>query len=68
MSIGAGGVAGIFPTEIIARHIIEGHHDWKYSIELTVGPADARWVLKAKGDVLKEVIADIAKQRELMCK
>ena len=63
-----GGVAGTFATEIIARHIIEGHHDWKYSIELTVGPADARWVLKAKGDDLEEVMKDIAKQRELMSK
>ena len=62
-------VQGDIPaTEIIARHIVEGHHDWKYAIELTVGPADARWVLKAKGDDLEQVMADIAKQRELMSK
>lgn len=46
----------------VFRHIIEkGHDDWKYSITISLGPADARRELKARGDDLQQVIADIKK-------
>ena len=56
------------PPTVFTHIISKSHDDWKYSIELTVGPADARWTLKARGDDLEEVMKDIAKQRELMQK
>ncbi len=55
------------PVAQVFRHFVEKTHDeWKYTVELIVGPADARWRLVARGDILKEVMEDIAKQRTLM--
>jgi len=53
----------------VFRHIVERNHDdWKYSIEISTGPADNRISLKARGDNLDEVLADIAKQKEALLK
>ena len=60
--------AGEVPPTIIQHIITKSHDDWKYSVELTVGPADARWTLKARGDVLSEVLADIDTQRAHLAK
>ena len=49
----------------VFRHIVERNHDdWKYSIEISTGPADNRINIKARGDNLKEVLADIATQKK----
>ena len=48
--------------EEVIRHIIEkDHDDWKYSVTISLGPADSRRELKARGDDLQQVIADIKK-------
>jgi len=53
--------------EKVFRHIVEKNHDdWKYSIEISQGPADNRKVAKARGDILAEVLADIKKQKEVL--
>ena len=48
----------------VIKHIIEkGHDDWKYSITISIGsPADKR-ELKARGDNLDEVLADIKRMK-----
>ena len=46
----------------VIKHIIEkGHDDWKYSVTVISGPTDGRRELKARGDDIDEVIADIKK-------
>jgi len=62
------GVQGNPPIQEFHHYIDKTHTDYKYSIELTVGPADARWTLKARGDDLEQVMADIEKQKSLMQK
>jgi len=60
-------VAGDPPNLGIYEHrVIKEKDTWKYSVKLTVGPADARWELTAHGDILDEVMKDIATQRTLM--
>lgn len=50
------------PDPEVIKHIIEkGHDDWKYSVTVIVGPTDGRRELKARGDNIDEVIADINK-------
>lgn len=50
------------PEPEVIKHIIEkGHDDWKYSVTMILGPTDGRRELKARGDDLKQVIADIKK-------
>jgi len=56
------------PTSRVEHYITKTHDEWKYTVELIVGPADARWRLVARGDVLKEVMKDIEEQRKLMSK
>jgi len=61
------GVQGDPPNLGIYEHRVFKEKDtWKYSVKLTVGPADARWELMAHGDILSEVMDDIATQRTLM--
>jgi len=61
---------GIIPLPanlgIYEHRVIKEKDTWKYSVKLTVGPADARWELMAHGDILDEVMKDIATQRTLM--
>jgi len=61
-------VTSLLPSKVYEHIITKNHDEWKYSIELVVGPADARWRLVARGDDLEEVMDDIEKQRELMSK
>ena len=63
----ASGAVAVPPT-IVQHFISKTHDEWKYTIELVVGPADARWRLVARGDDLDEVMADLKRQRELMQK
>jgi len=53
---------------IYEHRVIKEHDIWKYSVKLTVGPADARWELSAHGDDLDQVMKDIEVQRALMSK
>jgi len=47
-------------TEEIVRHIIEkSKDDWKFTIEKSIGDTKNRVVLKARGDDLKQVLADM---------
>jgi len=63
------GVMGDPPNLGIYEHrVIKEHDVWKYSVKLTVGPADARWELSAHGDDLEQVMKDIEAQRTLMQK
>ena len=56
------------PVQVYEHIITKNHDEWKYTIELVVGPADARWRLVARGDDLVEVMKDIEEQRKLMSK
>ncbi len=49
----------------IFRHIVEKNHDdWKYSIHLSIGPADNRKEIKVRGDIKEEVLADFKSIKE----
>ncbi len=51
--------------EKVFRHIVEkSHDDWKYSVEISSGPADNRKVIKVRGDDLEKVLADVTKQKK----
>lgn len=53
--------------EKVFRHIVEkSHDDWKYSVEISSGPADNRKVIKVRGDDLEKVLADVKKQKEAL--
>jgi len=58
----------LLPSKVYEHIITKNHDEWRYTIELVVGPADARWRLVARGDDLAEVMLDIEEQRKLMSK
>ena len=63
------GIAGDPATLGVYEHRVFKDKDvWKYSVKLTVGPADARWELSAHGDDLEQVMKDIQAQKDLMTK